>query len=416
LAPVRRLLVVSYFHPPSPGIAGTRWESMARHLRALGHEVTVLASDAWGTRPDDREQGVVRVTDLRRSRALRSLFARGDLRDGLGPWSVDRPPRKLGFVVPDGNVVTWLPALAVAARRLLAEHRYDCLVTSSPPESSHLLGLLLGRDRPAWIADFRDGWTFEPPREPARLAALRRLETGLEGRVVRAADVTVTVAEPVAADFERRFGVHAELVPNGWDPELDPNSAPPAPRHAVRTLVHTGTLSGTFGRDPEPLLRALAVVGAEPGIPPLRLLHAGRLTAHDLDLLERSGAADAFEHAGTLDRSAALALQRSADALVLVTSRNTAELPGKLFEYLAAGRPIVALAAGNEAARVVEETGTGVAVPPDDVGAIAAALRRVAIGELERDYAPHGLERFTYPAPAERIAELVEVALARRSG
>jgi glycosyltransferase involved in cell wall biosynthesis len=243
---------------------------------------------------------------------------------------------------------------------------------------------------------------------------LRRFETGLEGRVVRGADVVVCAAGPVAADLERRYGVPGEVAGNGWDPEAVP-TPPDPPRHTAGTLVHTGTLSGTFGRDPGPLLQALAAVRSEPGLLPLRLVHAGRLTAADLELVERIGAAGAFVHVGTLDRAGALALQRSADALVLVTSRNSGELPGKLFEYLAAGRPIVALAAGNEAARVVEETGTGVAVAPDDVAAIAAALRRVATGELERDYSPRGLERFTYPAPAERMAGLIELATRRRA-
>jgi glycosyltransferase involved in cell wall biosynthesis len=219
----------------------------------------------------------------------------------------------------------------------------------------------LGDRRPPWIADFRDGWTFEPPRALPRLDSLRRLETGLERRVVSGADAVVCVSRPVAADFESRFGVPTEVVANGWDPEVA--STPPVPpRRTADTLVHTGTLSGTFGRDPAPLLQALALVRSEPGLPPLRLVRAGRLTAADLKLVQRSDAADAFEHVGTLDRAGALALQRSAGALVLVTSRNAAELPGKLFEYLAAGRPIVALAAGNEATHVVEETGAGVAV------------------------------------------------------
>ena len=86
-----------------------------------------------------------------------------------------------------------------------------------------------------------------------------------------------------------------------------------------------------------------------------------------------------------------------------------------MFEYLASGRPIVALAAGNEAARIVAATNTGVTVAPDDVEAIAAALRRVASGELEAAYAPRDLERFTYPGPAEAVAALVEEAVARRA-
>jgi glycosyltransferase involved in cell wall biosynthesis len=117
-----------------------------------------------------------------------------------------------------------------------------------------------------------------------------------------------------------------------------------------------------------------------------------------------------------LDRAGAYALQRSADALVLITSRNTSEATSKLFEYLAAGRPIVALAENNEAERIIRETNTGVAVPPDDVDAITAALRRVVSGELAREYAARNLERFTYPGPAEAMAELIETAIRRRVG
>ena len=85
---------------------------------------------------------------------------------------------------------------------------------------------------------------------------------------------------------------------------------------------------------------------------------------------------------GSLTRERAVALQRAADALLLLASpRRTQLLNFKLFEYLAAGRPILALAAGTEAGRVVEELG-GDAVPADDVAAIVEALRRVVAGEL----------------------------------
>lgn len=180
------------------------------------------------------------------------------------------------------------------------------------------------------------------------------------------------------------------------------------------TLVYTGTLAGLRGSSPEPLLQAMRRLRAEASIPPIRLIHAGDVTIDQRDLIARSGVADAVQHLGMLDRPDSYALQRSADALVLITSQNTSEATSKLFEYLASGRPIVALAENNEAARIVRETNTGITVPPDNVDAIAAALRKVASGELGRAYAPRNLERFTYPGPAEAMAELVEVAIRRR--
>jgi glycosyltransferase involved in cell wall biosynthesis len=149
-------------------------------------------------------------------------------------------------------------------------------------------------------------------------------------------------------------------------------------------------------------------------VPRVQLVLAGRLTPSERQMLEKSGVGDGVAHLGLLRRSDALALQRSADALLVITSGNRSEATGKLFEYLGAGRPIIALAEGNEAARIVNETNSGITVPPNNVDAIAAALRRLATGDLAREHAPLRTERYAYPGPAERMAEVVERAIARR--
>jgi glycosyltransferase involved in cell wall biosynthesis len=213
--------------------------------------------------------------------------------------------------------------------------------------------------------------------------------------------VVVGATRPIADDLRERLGAHARWVGNGWDGPPPSAGPPPAPSAPAR-LVHTGSFSA--GRDPAPLAAALdRVEGA------VRVVLAGRRSPAADALLAR----DDVEDAGVLDRDAALALQRDADGLLLLTSRRHGEATGKLFEYLFAGRPIVALAAGNEAARIVEETATGVAVDPDDAEGIERALRRLAAGELAASYAPRELERFRYPAPARRMADALEEALAR---
>lgn len=411
----RRLLVVSYEHPPCPGIGGTRWLAMTRYLRELGYSVTVVASNAWGDLPDDVDLDVVRVRDLRSPRALRFMVGRGKMRTegdrDLLERSSSRPLMQV--LVPETNVATWLPQATLAVRRLLSRRGYDCVVTSSPPESSHLIALLLGRDRPAWIADFRDGWTFEPYRIAFPTSFQRRLDLHLERRVACSAEVAVGATRPIADDLSQRLGAFAASVPNGWDPALAPQPTRDALplRDGWVTLVYTGTL--TARGDPGPLIRALREVSAETTGPRLRLLHAGRLTTKERQLIDESGAAGVIQHLGTLGRPEALALQRAADALVLLTSRSISEATGKLFEYLFSGRPIVALAENNEAARIVRETNTGITVPPDDVGAIAAALRRVVSGELAQAYSPRNLDWYEYPRPAEQMAELIEEAIRR---
>lgn len=409
----RRLLVVTYYYPPQPGSGANRWAAMVKYLRRLGHEVTVLTAAPPGERRGESD-GVVRTGSLNSNPALRRLVLRPD-RSSASPSADATPsaivPRPLWkVIVPDPWRLTWNPYAVRALRRALARRALDCVITSSPAESTHMLALALGQQRPPWVADFRDGWGFEPLREPFPLPVQRARDRQIERRVATSADVLVAATLPIADDFGDRFGVEALHVPNGFDPEAAPDGGLPPEYDADRlTLVHTGPLLGPRGRDPRPLLVALRrVTDAEPR---LQLLVAGRSEFNEAAMLAEARLGDAVRHLGYLPRGQALALQRAARALVLLTSDATCEATGKLYEYMAAGRPIIALANGNEAARLVTETGTGIVVPPHDVDAIAAALRRAASGELQRDYRPGGLEPYRYPAPAERMAEAVERAI-----
>jgi glycosyltransferase involved in cell wall biosynthesis len=321
-------------------------------------------------------------------------------------------------VVPDIYAATWLPGAAAAARRLVRTGEFDCIITTSPYESGHLVALALGRRRPPWIVDMRDAWTFEPYRDPFPTAFQRRLDAALERRVLATAERVVCVHRALVDDVKRRFGVDAAYVPNGWDPALDDEPERGSATRAANsktTLVHTGTLWGGWGRDPASLFAALRALQDErPDLTErFELVLAGRLDNVQRERLTASGLSGVVRYVGMLTRSEATALQRGADALLLLTSRQlTWEAPGKLFEYLSAGRPILALAEGNEAARVVGETHTGVTVPPDDEAAIRAALVDLLEGRLARSYRPVGTERYRYPAPADAISEVIDQAIA----
>ncbi|MGZ4315561.1 MAG: glycosyltransferase [Gaiellaceae bacterium] len=385
----RRLLVVVYAYPPSLWVAAVRWWTLTKYLAEMGHSVTVVTSDRFGTPTVPDPVHVVRPRSLETS----PFMGRRHLN-----------PR-----------VVWAPFALRETRRLLRAETFDCLVTTSPPESAHLVGLMLGRRRPAWVADFRDGWCFDPYMVRFRTKAALAVDSWLERRVALAADFTVGVTRPIADDLAQRLGAKARWISNGWDPAAgateDGLSVPAAEERGLR-LVYTGQLWGPRGRTPEPFFRALKVVASEADGPPPRLVHAGELVPEDRVLIARTGVSELVEHVGLLDRAEVAALQRSADVLVLITSRDPSQATGKLFEYLAAGKPILALADANEAERIVRETGTGAVVPPDDVDAIADALRRAARGDLAREYAPEGVERYAYPRLAEEAAEVIEQAIA----
>ncbi len=407
-----RVAVVSYYWPPLPSIGAQRWVSMSKHLGAQEHDVRIVTSRAHGTLPDDGDR-VIRTGDLTSADALRKLLRRPAM-PTPGVVAAHTPPPALltKVFVPDSYVVSWIPTALAAVRRL----DVDCVITSGPPDSTHLIGLALGRKRPAWIADFRDGWRFEPMRPEWPTRAQDRIEAWLERRVAQRADLAFGATLPIAEDLATRLGADAHWVTNGFEPELESDRRAPLADDGWRTLAHTGTLSGfTWGRDPRPMLAALHDFNAAraPGEPRVKLLLAGRPSVDDQRLIAEAGLGDAVEHRGLVTRDESLSIQRGADALLLVTGHNRSEATGKLFEYLASGRPILALAEGNEAARIVRETGTGVAVGGGDPAGLRTALAALADGSLERAYAPRGLERFRYPGPAEAVAELIETAIGR---
>jgi glycosyltransferase involved in cell wall biosynthesis len=421
--PGRRILVITYPFPPMPSVGGNRWLAMAKYLRRAGHEVEILTTGAFGSLSDDRELGVHRTRDLIAARWLRSLLHRPPLSEAGKPAADDTaaPAIALKLVVPDMYLTTWAPYAIGAARRLLRQRCFDCIVTTSAYESTHLIPLGL-TSRPPWVADFRDGWTFHSHRPPFPTRAQHNLDVWLESRVVRTAERTIVVERPVADDFRDRLGVDARHVPNGWDPDLSAEAAsaelPELGSDRV-LLVHTGKLSGPWGRHPGTLLEAMSRLKSEsPAVAArLQLVLAGRLDVAERHLLESAGVGEMLRHVGHLSRAQAMALQRKADALLLITAPDLVwELPGKLFEYIGAQRPVLALAQGNEAARVVEETGIGWTVPPLDVPGIARALERIVNGELCATPITGALERYIYPKPASAAAAVIEEAIAAGGG
>jgi len=411
-----RLLVVAYAYPPMPSVGANRWLAMAKYLRRGGDEVTLVTTKAFGRLRDDDQDSVVRVPDLTANPRVRRLLRRPVLAPGMEAETRNEPAPDLmtRVLVPDPWVLAWAPAAVPVVRRLLRSGRFDCLVTSSPYESVHLVGLA-ARGQTPWLADFRDGWTFEPHRPPFYTGAQTRLDRLLERRVLHAVDGVLAATAPIAEDFRARFDVRVCHVPNAWDPDLDgavTRACPPARDPEKVNLVYTGKLSGPWGRNPWPFFEALKQLQREEPETSerLKLMIAGRLDVEEDRRIRDLELDGLVEHVGHLTRAEATALQRSADVLVLITSRNVSEATGKIAEYVNAGRPILALAENNEAARIVTETRTGVTVAPDDVPRIVAALRSAAARELDRAFAPRRTDTYRYPGPALLVREEARTA------
>lgn len=421
--PTRSLLLVSYFYPPTRDTGARRPAAMAKWLARLGWEVTVLTTSAFGREgtADGRRQTadgsaslrVIRTRDLQTWRARAA--GRGRVESLFDSDSYSGRPHPLGkVIVPEPLALAWAP---FARRAALAAHRerpFDCVLTTSPPESAHSVGAALNRRGVPWVADVRDAWTFEPLRPPFPTRAQARLDERLERRRLGAADGVVCVSEPAAADLRARGIADPVVIANAWDPDEDPG--PRARAAAVglldpdrTSLLYTGRF-GSYGRDPGPLVEALARLAARsPGrAAKLEVAIAGPLRPDERALFERAGLAPVRVNLlGSLGRETTLGLQRAADALLLLAQPTRTQLVNfKLFEYLAAGVPILALAAGTEAGRIASDAGIEPIVAADDPAAIATALAVLLDGALVGPD-PAAAGRYGYPAAAEAMSTVL---------
>ncbi|MDQ2984957.1 MAG: glycosyltransferase [Actinomycetota bacterium] len=407
----RRVLLVAQLAPPSPLVAARRVAGLAKYVSRLGFEITVLTSRISGEGEIEGAAGVVRTPDLMSSRLN---WRRGHFRalSGSSAATYAKPSRLQSVLVPDVAAATWVPFAVPRALALARRDRVDCVLTTGPAHSAHLVGLALRRRGVPWIAELRDGWTFDQPHRSFPLAAQRRLDAALERSVAERADALVGVTEPIAQDLRDRFGGIVEMLTNAFDPgETPAQDGDELPLDPDRfSVVHTGRLAYS-GSTPRPLVEGVRLLRREhPEVAArLEVVLAGPLSAEEAALLEAEDVAGIIHPVGTLGRGPTLALQRAADALLVVTEGQIrpSVATGKLFEYLAAGPPIVVLGEGTEAARIVEEAKAGFAASATDAPAIAAAFARVVTsappGASSRD-----VERYSYPAIAGRYAQLIE--------
>src|ERR1051325_871100 len=181
---MRSILLVAQISPPSELVASRRVAGFTKYLTRLGHRVTVLTSRGSGGGGVEGGEGGVRTNNLLLTRLTwrRSHFAAFS---GKGGGSSAPPSPLERVVVPDLSAVTWLPFALPAARRLAREQRVACVITSSPPQSAHVVGLALKRRGRRGVADFRDGWTLEPQHAPWFVGAQRWADESLQRAAAR---------------------------------------------------------------------------------------------------------------------------------------------------------------------------------------------------------------------------------------
>jgi glycosyltransferase involved in cell wall biosynthesis len=411
-----KLLLVTMYFPPAGGGGVQRPLKFATHLPAQGIETHVLAPDDPKWVHVDAELQPPTQAWIHRARYLgpRSRRLADELHGRTGLDLLTRRAASLSrrLLVPDENV-TWNVTAIPSALRIVRQEGIDVVLTTSPPNSVHLIGAAVKAGTGArWVADLRDSIGAHPHRnvERAAVRAKEKVSEQVARLVARQADAIVAASEAIAAEA-RALGPNAIVVPilNGAD--FDDFAGLEYHRADRFRITHTGSFFGK--RDPRPFLTAFAEAGLDDAI----VRFVGDFRASDRAWADALALGDRLELLEYVPRRESLRLQRDSDALLLLIpeagGRGRGVLSGKVFEYLAAQRPILAaVPPDGAAAELIEETGAGVVAAPDDVAALRGALERLheawRAGKLDGTaLSEEDRERLGRGARVEELAELL---------
>ncbi|MBW2524321.1 MAG: glycosyltransferase [Deltaproteobacteria bacterium] len=420
----RRLLAFSYYYPPTASVGSVRIAALAKRLPQHGWDVTVVTPRREGrtaepgtvveTEDSDLAAGFKRMLGLRPDAALKDAISgsaspasrRGGLRSGALELI------KGVLAVPDANR-GWIRIAERAAVERLERERFDAILSTSPPPSAHVAASrVAGRSGLPWVADLRDLWSQDHNSTAPEWR--RRIDQRLEARIFRLAAALVTVSDPLARQLRQ---LHPTLpvrtILNGFDPD----EVGMADRlTADLTLTHTGTFY-QGRRDPTVLFESLAALVGDGRIPRdrIRVRLFARHEPWVAALVRQHGLDDVVELLDWTARREALRVQQESQVLLLLHwggRREEGVYTGKVFEYLAARRPILMIGGGPGVLHdLLVETGAGVHVTD------RASLERQLVAWWQ-ELAEHGsvcwrgradlLDRYSHDRMAAEFAELLD--------
>ena len=422
---MKRVLIIAYYWPPSGGSGVQRWVKFVKYLRDEGWEPVVFAPENPEypavdlTMGDDlpKDLEVIKRPILEPYGIYRKLMGQGastdmktltsgsgkDTQAGSTQAGSDQTARADGGAVTEissgkksfkqwlslwirGNVfvpdprVGWVGPSVRYLKKYLREHPVEAIVTTGPPHSVHLIGLKIHRATGLpWIPDFRDPWTrmYYLKHLPLTACTWRKL-CKQEQTVLDECSTVLAVTPLVQEEFRAQTGTPVACITNGFDEEDFTGPVPQVDTHF--NITHTGL----FAADGNPLVlwKILGEMARkdERFRQEMRLRLVGKTDREILDAIDAEGLSGNVVALGYCDHATAVREQRAATVLILPLRQDPEYrpiLPGKLFEYLAARRPVLGIGQEDGAmARVLEQTRAGVTADWDNEAAVRAFLTR----------------------------------------
>jgi glycosyltransferase involved in cell wall biosynthesis len=450
---VKRVLLICFDFPPRRSSGVYRPLGLMRYLPQYGWEPTVITVQ-------EREEDIRDLTLLEKLpsqlQVVRTPYLRVsawenpsagvlEVTGGRARWSEGtRRSQLYGYLrslarvarsylyFPD-ETVGWIPFGFAEAVEQIFRQRYDVIYTTSPQSSTATLGLLLKLVvRIPWVAEFRDP-LFLPNdvlhslNWPEALATRRRLEHWLRAGILRRADTVLTVTDGYAQELKSSYNVPPRklaVVTNGFD-EVDFKAALNGSRDFFPAgyvhLTHLGTIYPHFSVNFFPALREFLRESSE-ARQKLRLNIIGYPDGEVLQYAQEDDLKDIVTIRSFINQTDALRAMCSSDCLLLFYGHRYISrvcVPGKIYDFLRVGRPILAITYEGGLKALIERGGAGWAVNPEDKEAIKQALRRVLHDGRRsgppRPFRPEIVEEFRYDRLAGKLAEVLNATISHAS-
>lgn len=400
---MKKVLIITYYWPPSGGAGVQRWLKFAKYLPEFGYQPIIYTPEnpefpaIDESLVDDIPNGIeiLKQPIWEPYNWYRQFLGQKDKKIGAGFVSEKKEPGFLhkisvwvrgNFFIPDARKF-WIKPSVQFLTQYLKENPVDVVISTGPPHSMHLIALELKRNLNVnWIADFRDPWTNIDFYQELMLSSWAdKKHRQLENEVLTTADKVLTVGYTMTKEMKSLGASNVETITNGFDEDDFPDNQVELDKEF--SISHIGTFSPS--RNCPKLWQAIAELKSENGdFAKLFKLRTVGVVDHSVaSSIEENGLTENWERIDYVSHSEVLNYQRSSKVL-LVSINNTPNatgiLPGKFFEYLASGRPILAIGPKeSDIGTVLSKTTAGIIVERNDL----ATMKQVILAFFEESQA-----------------------------
>ena len=428
---MKKVLIITYYWIPSGGAGVQRWVKFVKYLREFGWEPIIYTpsnpefpSEDFSFQKDiPADVQIIKTPIWEPYDIYRKLFGKKGEKINAGFISENKKSgwkEKLSiwirgnFLIPDPRCF-WIKPSVKFLTNFLQSNPVDAIITTGPPHSMHLIGRGIKKNIPEvkWLADFRDPWTNIDFYKELNLTTIAdNIHHRKERMVIREADAVVVVSGEMKKEFSALGAKQTILISNGFDTDDMPAAA--LQTDDKFTISHIGTLNAA--RNPISLWKTLSELIAENETfrKDLSIQLIGKVDFSVLDEIARCNLNENLIKINYLSHSEAIKKQHTSQLLLLLinnTPNAKGILTGKFYEYLASGRPIMAIGpTDGDIATVLHDTKSGRIADFDD----EATIKKIILEYYEKyksginKVSVKGIEKYSRKNLTKELSQLIE--------